>query len=115
MKRDQFGKLLEHVANKLPREGGHGLKVRYQPSEGKIYAQDLDYERQAILQENAELRKLDRGRYTGWTGERLQIPQDDYKALCIKYPVIRYGTKEDRDRFWKRFLKSPESLPYRCQ
>ncbi len=73
-------------------------------------------ERQLILTRNAELRKspgviVDKslGRYC------LSIPIEDYEALGRKYPELKSPCNETRRRFYQRFLRSPESLPYRVQ
>jgi len=91
-------------------------EYKMQPSEGVLYRQMTQPERPLILNRNAELRKnpgvindLSFGR------QMLSIPEIDYIALCRKYPVLVNGSNKEIEIFYKKFIKSSESLPFRVQ
>ena len=91
-------------------------EYKMQPSEGRLYRQMTQPDQGLILNRNAELRKnpgvikdLSFGRQV------LTIPEVDYIALCRKYPVLVNGSNKEIELFYKKFLKSSESLPFRVQ
>lgn len=43
----------------------------------------------------------------------LTIPQLDYQRLMKAYPALNSFDTVEQTKAWKRFLRSPESEPYR--
>lgn len=94
------------------------IKSEYktQPSDGVLYRQMTQPERPLILNRNAELRKnpgvindLSFGR------QMLSIPEIDYIALCRKYPILVNGSNKEIEQFYRKFIRSSESEPFRVQ
>lgn len=71
--------------------------------------------RELILQHNQAMQRQ-RGDIGDLTFGRfhLSIPMEDMAELMKKYPDLR-GDAQTRDRFWKWFIRSPESIKYRVQ
>ena len=97
-------------------EDGWKLDYRVCHHENRLYRKLTQPDRHLILSRNAELRKnpgvitdLSFGRY------HLSIPLEDYEVLKKKYPVIVRGSNAERTAFYKRFIRSVESIPYRVQ
>lgn len=97
-------------------EDGWRLDYKYQPSEDRLYVKRSQPDRHLILQRNAELRKnpgvltdLSFGRY------HLSIPLEDYEVLKVRYPVLVRGSNAERTAFYKKFIRSVESVPYRVR
>ena len=95
-----------------------GWKLEYRTSahEGITYVRKSQPDRDLILHRNAELRKnpgviqdSSFGRYA------LSIPVEDYEVLKAKFPILVHGSNEERCAFYKKFLRSIESKPYRVQ
>ena len=97
-------------------DDGWLIQWKNQPSEGRLYAKRSQIDRHAILSRNAELRKspgvltdMSFGRYM------LSIPLEDYQELKAKYPILVHGSNAERTAFYKRFIQTSESEPYRVQ
>ena len=105
-----------HVPHHIQSDGVIQSEYKMQPSEGVLYRQMTQPERSLILNRNAELRKnpgvlqdLSYGR------QMLSIPEVDYIALCRKYPVLVNGSNDEITTFYKKFIRSTESIPFRVQ
>lgn len=98
------------------REDNFNFHWKPQPHENKLYVHKQQNDRHVILARNAELRKnpgvltdLSFGRYA------LSIPLEDYEVLKQKYPILVNGSNAERAAFYKKWLRSSESIPYRVQ
>jgi len=110
VKGDQF--VRDHVVA----DGVFEAEFKTQKSEGRLYRHLTQPSRNIILSRNAELRKnpgsikdLSFGRF------HLSIPLIDYEVLKVKYPVLKNGSNAERTAFYKRFIRSTESIPFRVQ
>lgn len=91
-------------------------KFRYCAHEQKLYRQFSQPDRALILERNKRLRNNpDALNDLSFGQQALSIPVVDYEELKVKYPVLEYGDAEQRNAFYKRFIKSAESLPYRVR
>ena len=95
---------------------GYKLDYRVCPHEGKVYRKLTQPDRDLILNRNVELRK-NKGALNDLSFGRqmFSVPFEDYEHLKRKHPELRSNDTQTRSDFWIRFLKSPESLPYRVQ
>ncbi len=91
-------------------------QFRFCNHEGKLYRNLIQPSRDFILNRNSEMRKtkgiindLSFGRF------QLRIPLADYEMLKKKYPILKNGSNAERNKFYKKFILSSESLPYRVQ
>lgn len=68
----------------------------------------------ATKQFNQELQKMDlqESQLGKWA---LQMDELDRKHVAKLFPGIDAHDREDRNKEWRRFLKSPLSAPYRVQ
>ncbi len=113
VKRDTFGQMLENMVNSRPSEGGVSRKAVYHPSEGRIYVDKQQENRNAILRENYRLylengglNRKNRKDFAG--GYPLRIPEQDYAEL-VKAPEIQTGDKDTIKKFWiKVYERHPE-------
>lgn len=48
-----------------------------------------------------------------WGYVGLCIPELDYYVLLTRNPDLKSKDKETRNKAWRKFMDSPESLPYR--
>lgn len=81
----------------------HGCLVRenYQPN------------RTAVL-ENTKRRRIEKINVDAPFGRNmLTIPQLDYQRLIKFYPALNSHDTVEQTKAWKKFLRSPESEPYR--
>lgn len=97
-------------------DGVFEKQFKTQMSEGRLYAHLTQPSRDVILTRNAELRKnpgmikdLSFGRF------HLSIPLIDYETLKRKYPVLVQGSNDEKKAFYKKFIRSTESIPFRVQ
>lgn len=91
-----------------------GLKrwYRYEPHTGHLAGFVKDTQRNRLLEQNRQLRReglkdLSFGRWA------LSIPPIDYKKLVKANPALNAPDAVERTLAWKRFMASPESIPYR--
>jgi hypothetical protein len=72
--------------------------------------------RQAALQANAEMRK---GRVGGvpddWGYVALNVPVSDMRILQVRFPELASPNADVQHRAWQRFIRSPESAPYKVR
>jgi len=72
--------------------------------------------RRQLLTLNQELRNLDTPMgHHSWGSNVLQIPELDYYVLVKRFPDLQAPDAEISTRAWDKFLKSPESEPYRVR
>jgi hypothetical protein len=72
--------------------------------------------RKEILNLNKELRNLtDPLGHSPWGSIILQIPELDFYVLVKRYPDLMSPDAEISTRAYDKFLRSPESLPYRVR
>lgn len=91
-------------------------QYRVCPHEQKLYRKLTQPTRNLILNRNAELRKCPGAvKDMGFARQSLSIPVEDYEMLKKKYPVLVNGSNAERTKFYKKFIKSSESLIYRVQ
>lgn len=97
-------------------EGEYKLDYKVCPHENKVYRQMTQPSADLILARNAELRKnpgvindLSFGRY------HLSIPLNDFEMLRRKHPELRSSDNSVRTAWYKKFIKSSDSLKYRVQ
>ena len=57
-------------------------------------------------------RRLDQAN-GGCAGVELSIPEMDYAVLKIRYPELNSRDATERTKAWQKFIRSPESEPYR--
>lgn len=92
------------------------LKSEFYIEDDIIHRRVTDVHEQAILNRNAELRKnpgvID---HMGFAGLELTIPESHYYRLLVKYPDLGSHDAEIKRKAWLRFLKTPESQPYKVR
>lgn len=72
--------------------------------------------RRQVLTLNKELRNLDNPMgHHDWASNILNIPELDYYVLVKRYPDLQAPDAEISTRAWDKFLRSPESEPYRVR
>ncbi len=71
--------------------------------------------RGAILERNKRLRIEQPLKKLDWIRQEFSFPDIDYWHIRKKYPDLFEGSIEDRKRAASKFLRSPESEPYRVQ
>ena len=71
--------------------------------------------RGAILERNKRIRIEQPLKKMDWIRQEFSFPEIDYWRLRKKYPDLFEGAIEDRKRAATKFLKSPESEPYRVR
>jgi len=72
--------------------------------------------RKKTLALNKELRNLKEPLgHTSWGSTIMQIPELDFYVICKKYPDIMAPDKEISAKAYDKFLRSPESEPYRVR
>ena len=85
-------------------------------SDGDIRRETSQPLRNAILNDNAEIRKnpesLRKLDAMEWT---LQIPEDDFGVLIKCNPALNHDDAVIRTAAWKAFIAAPESMPYRVR
>ena len=103
---------------KLIRDTFNGiLRSRiFQNSDGDIRRETTQPLRNAILNDNAEIRKnpeaLRKLDAMEWT---LSIPEDDFGMLVKCNPALNHDDAATRTAAWKAFINSPVSIPYRVR
>ena len=91
-------------------DGLFQTKLVYQPHEERLYAEKTQINEKVILEANAEKRKMEQ-RKMGWGRQVGSIPQRVYSTWLKKYPELRNGDKELRDRTLMRLLReNPQYL-----
>jgi hypothetical protein len=111
IKRDVFGQILENQVNSSPCEGGVIRKARYSPHQGRMELVTEQANRMAILRENAELYKQNKGgfRRDMAGGVPLRIPEMDYNELYENNPWLNHCDKETKAKFFmKLYREHPE-------
>jgi ABC-type uncharacterized transport system YnjBCD ATPase subunit len=85
-------------------------RVVEQPHEDRVYVERTQWNEQAILARNAELRKLEQ-RKMEWGRQVASIPEIALPALVREYPDIRSNDRVARGRALHRaLLAHPEWL-----
>ena len=107
---------INQIRDRVVFDEGWKLDYRFCPHEDRLYMQRTQPDRQLILHRNAELQKnpgvitdISFGRY------HLSIPLEDYEVLKRKYPILVNGSNDERTAFYKKFIRSVESKPYRVR
>jgi len=73
-------------------------------------------ERREVLQRNQSLRNLANPLgHQDWGSSVLNIPELDFYVLCKRYPDLMSPDAEIMTRAYEKFLRSPESEPYRIR
>jgi hypothetical protein len=85
---------------------------RWYFEDGKVWRVRSQNDRRAILEKNKALRNADRRKEDGlrWA---LSIPTDDYDVLVKLNPDLGSVDRQIKNQAWRKFLASPESIPYR--
>lgn len=109
IKKDVFGQILENQVNSSPCEGGVIRKARYSPHQGRMETITEQANRNAILRENAELYKANKGRFKHRRdlagGVPLRIPTMDYQELYKANPWLNTCDKETKAKFFKKLYR----------
>ena len=71
--------------------------------------------RRAILERNQALRNEQPLRDLSFGRLQLCIPIQDHAELCQRNPALKSYDKAEREKAWRDFARSAESLPYRVQ
>ena len=110
VKADSFGRIMENLVNSRPEEGGLHRKASWCAHEGKLYVSKEDAERTAILQENAQLYKERKGKFTERTetagGYPMAIPPRDYEELYLDNPWLNHCDRKTKADFFKRLYRA---------
>jgi hypothetical protein len=113
IKKDVFGAILENLVNTSPISGGVHRKARYSPHQGRMEMVTEQVNRLAILGENAELYKANKGRY-GYRkdlagGVPLRIPEQDYNELYKDNVWLNHCDRQTKAKFFmKLYREHPE-------
>lgn len=100
---------MSRVAKHSPAPG-IGQEFVVQPHENRLYVHTYGTNDDAVLRENAELRKnRDALRNLDWGVWALSIPAGDWARLVRVNPEIQ------TDAGMRKFIASAESLPYRVR
>jgi hypothetical protein len=78
-------------------DGLFTTKSVFQPHEERLYAEKTQNNEQAILRENAELRKMEI-RPGEWAWPIAKIPSITYDKWLREHPELKSPNKEDRQR-----------------
>lgn len=107
---------LEPLQDAVFFEDGWKLDYRVDHGAGKLRRKLTQPDRDIILTRNQELRKH-KGtlRDLSFGRQHLSVPFEDYEMLRRKYPILKNGSNQERTTWWKKFIRSSESLPYRVQ
>lgn len=91
-------------------EGTRRLITAFQPHENKIYVQQdsAAYEKK-LAKVNSQLRQVEQ-RKNGTIRLHLQMSEQDYEQLLLKYPVLHHGRREQRRKAWERVAKKRPDL-----
>ena len=113
IKKDVFGQILEKQVNDSPLAGGVIRKARYSPHQGRMELITQQANRNAILEENKEMYKANKGRYNMRRdlagGVPLRIPQMDYDEMYNNNPWLRNCDKQTKAKFFmKVYREHPE-------
>lgn len=96
--------------NQTLNDGLFSTRLVYQPHEEKLYAEQNQINERAILEANAEKRKMEQRRM-GWGRQVGSIPQIVYSQWLKQHPELRSGDKELRDRTLLKLLReNPQYL-----
>ncbi len=82
-------------------EHGHLVRENYQPSRNAVLEATKQRRNEGVMQD-APFGRCE-----------LTIPQLDYQRLIRAYPALNSHDTVEQTKAWKRFLRSPESEPYR--
>jgi len=97
---------------------GDGLvqDVHVQPHESKLYVNTYGPGDLQALRANESMRKAGGARDTEGLGRlALSIPPGHYMALIRANPDLNSPDAKVQTAAWRRFIASPESLPYRVR
>lgn len=73
-------------------------------------------ERREVLERNQKLRnRAEPLGHQPWGSSVLNIPELDFYVICNRYPDLMSPDAEIMSRAFEKFLRSPESEPYRIR
>jgi len=90
-------------------------KWAYQDAKLTIETTQDPAQRQAILERNQALRHERPLRDLSFGRLQLCIPLQDHWELVARNPALKSFDRAEREKAWRDFARSPESLPYRVQ
>jgi hypothetical protein len=91
------------------------IEFRWHPGIGTLAARHYQPNRDLILEANKRMRNEQVIRDLGWMRFALRVPQIDLIQLKKLNPELNSPDGQIKARAWKKFAKSPESLPYRVR
>jgi len=104
------------IPDQVQVDGVFNLHLKNVPHEDRVYRNLTQPTRNIILNRNKELRKNPGAiRDLSFGRQALSIPLADYEILKRKYPVLVNGSNAEKMKFYHKFIKSTESIPYRVQ
>jgi hypothetical protein len=107
---------LINVPDRVIYRDGWKLDYRVDHMGGKLVRKLTQPDRDIILTRNAQLRKRKGAmKDSGFARMHLSIPLEDYEMLKKKYPILVNGSNHERSKWYKKFIRSIESIPYRVQ
>jgi hypothetical protein len=80
---------------------------------GRIYRELVQPSRELILQHNAHARAAGGPSDLSFGRLQLRIPLEDLAQLYLLNPELNSPDAQIMTQAWRRFVASPESLPYR--
>lgn len=90
--------------------------IRLEQDGSRLTGVRTQYARPAILETLAEMRKADPMRdFEGLGRWALSVPFEDWLALRQKYPDLAAQDVEVKSAAWMRFIRSPESAPFKVR
>ncbi len=104
------------IKDRIVHTDGWKLDYRVDHMGSRLVRKLTQTDRQIILERNARLRN-NRGAIKDCSFARmhLSIPFEDYEMLRRKYPILKAGSNHERSQWYKKFIRSSESIPYRVQ
>jgi len=93
------------VSVKVDYEGTRRITTKFQPSEDRLYVEhDSSQFEKEVYERNRRARGAEQ---TGKGSVRLhlQMSEQDYAELCLKYPVLHHGNTRARRKAWERVAK----------
>jgi len=104
------------IPDQVQSDGVLNVELKNVPHEDRVYRKLTQPTRNLILNRNKELRKNPGSiRDLSFGRQHLSIPLEDYEILKRKYPVLVRGSNAEKTKFYKKFILSTESIPYRVQ
>ena len=104
IKKDVFGKMLEHQVNSTPFAGGAHRKVQYSPHMGQMFVEADTAGRDILLQDNRRLYLQNRCKQSA-AHIPMRIPEMDWIELLRKNPHLKTCDQQEKDKFYEKLYR----------